>query len=1089
MSADTKAYIEELGRMRAGMVNSMRENNAWDGFKRTLSDLYPDQAHFIYELLQNAEDAQATKAEFHLTHDKLVFVHDGKRLFEKKNAESITNIGHSTKRDDLNQIGKFGVGFKAVFAYTSTPRIYSGDFAFEIRDLFVPQWLDENPAAPHETRFEFPFNGPKSVNQCVIEISTWLRQMKDSVLLFLQNITSIRWAIGSGGWTETSRRDCAGDVVEIRHTSPDSVRRASSHWLRFMEPTELRSPLYIAVAFKLDMTASEGQQFLAGQPLQGRIVPTAGQLSIYFPAESVETKLHFHLHGPYASTVARDSIPVSHTGNQGLLHKTARLLTSAMTKVKAMGLLTTEFLEVLPNPTDELSPFYQPLLNELIQTFKTQPLVPVDRGGYAPAHNLMKGQARLREVIGKEELVFLTDTPAAQWVAGVMESHRADKFLDALDIQEWNWSELDAAMHAKFSGRGDAKAIAWLMAKDDEWLQGFYALLKQMLEDTGRRGVYHSGWRNDADRLQVQSWLIVRRSDEQLVAGATVFFPDKGVALPEFPLVKSTLVEGKRPRQVEAAKQFLVAAGVRSVEERDRIKLVLSRHYTFGGQPPSWQTHLEHLRSFIRWWSNNGQDTSLFRDSVIFFGGVGVARLKPTDAYIDSPLVDTGLSALFAANVSNFEKRHPLSAEYAKADIAQLKQFAESCGAMIRLTIQKTITQWNPHYPDLRSGGGKPNKNEKDDDYTIYKLDALLTANNVGVSALVWRTMCSASSDVLRARYCPNSTATDRYADSQLVCKLRESAWIPDRTGRFLKPSEIRREVLPDELAFDDRNGWLKAIGFESKRKQDSVAVQEKRKFAASLGISSEAFEMLEQLPEAARKQALDAFEKDLRRRKHHGEQSSGSSVDFADQFAKPFNRPGKPASAYSAPDNSPVSNPSQRRNRTDEEIEEARANEPTAADRTRLAARKVWESKNPEVRAALKEWYAGHCQICNATFRERDGENFFEAMYLVPRTQEGAAWIDRPGNVLCLCATCCAKFQHGSVESPENIVEKLRALKLARDGGTEPLAVRILLCAEEVTIHFTEKHLLDLQQMLAADSKQAASSASSAKSFPQPKL
>ena len=81
-----------------------------------MTELYPENAHFIYELLQNAEDAQASVVWFRVADDNLTFEHDGKKLFNSKNVESITSIGVSPKRDDPTSIGKFGVGFKAVFA-------------------------------------------------------------------------------------------------------------------------------------------------------------------------------------------------------------------------------------------------------------------------------------------------------------------------------------------------------------------------------------------------------------------------------------------------------------------------------------------------------------------------------------------------------------------------------------------------------------------------------------------------------------------------------------------------------------------------------------------------------------------------------------------------------------------------------------------------------------------------------------------------------------------------------------------------------------------------------------------------------------
>ena len=45
-------------------------------FKEAI-DKYSESAHFLYELLQNADDAKATKAELILENDKLIFKHNG----------------------------------------------------------------------------------------------------------------------------------------------------------------------------------------------------------------------------------------------------------------------------------------------------------------------------------------------------------------------------------------------------------------------------------------------------------------------------------------------------------------------------------------------------------------------------------------------------------------------------------------------------------------------------------------------------------------------------------------------------------------------------------------------------------------------------------------------------------------------------------------------------------------------------------------------------------------------------------------------------------------------------------------------------
>ena len=193
-------------------------------------------------------------------------------------------------------------------------------------------------------------------------------------------------------------------------------------------------------------------------------------------------------------------------------------------------------------------------------------------------------------------------------------------------------------------------------------------------------------------------------------------------------------------------------------------------------------------------------------------------------------------------------------------------------------------------------------------------------------------------------------------------------------------------------------------------------------------------------------------------------------AAPFSDKLKDALNKPGKATASPQVPEISPVSNPERRREQTDKEIAAAREKEPHQSERQKTLPRTVWESKNPDVRSKLKQWYAGKCQICSETFQKRDGDNYFEAFYLVSRTEKGAAWLDRVGNVLCLCADCSAKFQFGPIESPADIQKKIADLKLVNEGGTQPHTVSIRLCGKDVAINFEERHLIDLQLMLKSD-------------------
>jgi hypothetical protein len=77
-------YFEALTADRAKAAESL-ESFALSGVKSSVVEKYSDQAHFIYELLQNADDAKATSARFELYKDRLVFAHNGVRRFAVSN--------------------------------------------------------------------------------------------------------------------------------------------------------------------------------------------------------------------------------------------------------------------------------------------------------------------------------------------------------------------------------------------------------------------------------------------------------------------------------------------------------------------------------------------------------------------------------------------------------------------------------------------------------------------------------------------------------------------------------------------------------------------------------------------------------------------------------------------------------------------------------------------------------------------------------------------------------------------------------------------------------------------------------------------
>lgn len=204
MAILTKKDIELFEQLRAKRLNQSEVLNDFSmkGLARGTSDIYPDPAHFVYELLQNADDAEATEATFYLRDNELIFKHNGRQFTiteEPKgnvapnpygDINSITAY-HSTKENETNKIGKFGLGFKSVYIYTKRPEIYDDRFWFAIENRMVPFLLEEDhPLRKQgETLFVLPFFD-KSIS--VKEISNKLKSLK-SPTLFLKHLQIVRY--------------------------------------------------------------------------------------------------------------------------------------------------------------------------------------------------------------------------------------------------------------------------------------------------------------------------------------------------------------------------------------------------------------------------------------------------------------------------------------------------------------------------------------------------------------------------------------------------------------------------------------------------------------------------------------------------------------------------------------------------------------------------------------------------------------------------------------------------------------------------------------------------------------------------------
>jgi hypothetical protein len=460
-----------------------------------LGQLYSDRAHFIFELIQNAEDAGATRLSFELFADRLVVRHDG-RPFTEADVRGICGVAKSTKSGDLTAIGTFGIGFKAVYAYTQTPSVHSHDEHFRIENYVRPVAITaagDGPdvAGPGETLFVFPFDREDAPPAAAVaEISAALAGLDPATLLFLRHIErltvsggGIRAALLERQVSDTVaavagtgvparrqvrlRRSSAGATSDSTTSDSDSATSgsgtsATQDWLVWHR--DLAWPGQRAeIAFRVQ-PGIDGPQLTAA---------AAAPLVVFFPTQK-ETFLGFWVQGPYRTTPARDNVPEHDPANQALARETAVLLAGVLADVRDEGWLTAAVLQALPLEEDRFGPgsLLRPLFDAVAGALATEDFIPAAGGGYRRAGELALAQdAGLRDLLSAGQLSTLPG------MAGPREFASGSISPDGTPAL-WRCLRAGTAI-AEITPESFAGSLSgeWLAAQPDDWIRRLYAWL------------------------------------------------------------------------------------------------------------------------------------------------------------------------------------------------------------------------------------------------------------------------------------------------------------------------------------------------------------------------------------------------------------------------------------------------------------------------------------------------------------------------------------------------------------------------------------------------------------------------------------
>jgi hypothetical protein len=769
----------------------IREENiaryGWDtAVLDLLGQLYSERTHFIFELIQNAEDAGATELAFEMFGDRLELRHDG-RPFTGADVRGVCGVGKSAKSGDLTAIGKFGIGFKSVYAYTRSPRVHSGDEHFGIEN-YVRPFAVEPPAVPSAgTLFVFPFDHDTvPAAEAASEIAAALAALQPLILLFLRSITRLRVAGARVPASVLERTVVPGPAAQRRVTLSRNGR-LDEEWLAWHRQALDQAPP-VEIAFRTEA---------------GRLVPCdSSPLIVSFPTEK-ETFLGFLVQGPYRTTPARDNVPGHDPSNQLLVRETGTLLGDVLRELRDDGLLTVEALQALPleEPRFPAGSMFRPLFDAVGEILTAEPMIPVAGGGYGVAVDLeLAGGAGVPELLDPDQLgalcgagrpVRFADASITEHLAPALWRYLRDE----IGIDEVTPAEVVARVTREF-----------LEAQADEWITRFYDFL----------------YYNSSEWEAARAAPVIRLEDGSQVAPLdgqgrlAVYLP--GPVASSLPTVRRAIAGAPAARRFLEALNLgepdMVAEALQIVLPRydglEAAQLEVAQLEVAGLDPARHAADVECVVRALDEATSRRREELLerVRQTAFLIGenaADGALRLVPPPGLYQR---SKELEAYFDGNPDIW-----FAADRYGPWLAQLRQMGVRQAVEVRAGTpnelgyvlvaidfgrnERGLDGFDPaaEIDGLDFALGHPSHARSE-----YAWNVLLGPNRRLVAGVVERSVLPSFSDVSQER-----------VTSAIAAIAEREAWLPGRDGVFRRPGELSLDDLPPTYARDE--GLAQALG------------------------------------------------------------------------------------------------------------------------------------------------------------------------------------------------------------------------------------------------------------------------------------
>lgn len=786
MTDNEKELFEALRDKRLWQAN-MIEGWSMKGVKKLQTDKYSEEVHFIYELLQNADDAEASYVKIELRDDRLLFVHnghpftitdDGDDVFPHGDLNQITAPAPLSSSKE-NKIGKFGIGFRSVYIYCEEPEIYGDPFSFKIKGQMVPELIEnkEYCRAEGETLFVLRFRDKKNYEEIDAKLKTL-----ESPILFLNHLGSITWT--ADGISHSYTKRC------------ESIKRSGNISVDYVtETNDAAAVNYYMFSKTIHLDDKGDHRIYAAFPLkkEGGLAMDYQKVYCFFKTMACFGMVA-KLQAPFLLTESREQLLPNSSDNEKLIAELATLMSESLFLLTTLEsskkkLIDGNLFKIIPYDYREetrwgqgytkrgvtqekyISCFYRAFVDLL----KTKAVFLSRDGIYRDCSHVFITDNRIRKLLNKQQLDSLLNDKehSCEFLAYSVEYDKKC-FLEKIGVKTFGSKELANKITSSFMDE-----------QTEEWVDGFYEYLSQQ---------------SDVDfDLYFQACPVVKLKQGRWVP----MFTDKGEFQVFAPWSENMHGENEGRWFIDynfykRHQSYFDKKGVHTPNRKDFLNEILQK-YSSGDADLTEVEIAQDFNLILMWLKEEGkkdehnQILSLLKAQY---------RIKVKYNSGRETMVEPQKAHIYSADIEKLSKATGIDYPVVKEQLYQVlnadnKRLLETIGVKTEPQPFEKISYDAPY--DLSDYW--LNKIEEVDCFNFYGLTDYVIPNfttiqfSSNLSKFIWNSLCNSKIPFKNAvlkykKKYKRSSDSDEF-QSTLIRDLRKTAWVVNKTNRVVTPSDI----------------------------------------------------------------------------------------------------------------------------------------------------------------------------------------------------------------------------------------------------------------------------------------------------------